>query len=116
MKYSSSSSSATLLTLLMATVQGSPLNFPGSSVVSLSSRVPNPCLTTAGETCVFPFLLPGGGVLSVYIHQLPHPVVRHQGGPQWDCDHQQLGRLCQHPALRLSGRVPHLPLLHRHHR
>merc|ERR1719384_2906495 len=55
MKYSSSSSSATLLALLMATVQGSPLNFPGSSVVSLSSRVPKPCLTTAGDTCVFPF-------------------------------------------------------------
>ena len=54
---SSSSSCATLLAclaLLVVTVQSGPLNFPGSSV-SVSSRVPNPCLTTAGDTCVFPF-------------------------------------------------------------
>merc|ERR1719439_226796 len=51
---SSISSSATVLALLFITVHGSPLNFPGSEV-SLSSRVPNPCLTTDGTTCVFPF-------------------------------------------------------------
>ena len=51
---SSISSSATVLALLLVTVHGSPLNFPGSEV-SLSSRVPNPCLTTDGTTCVFPF-------------------------------------------------------------
>merc|ERR1719326_427129 len=54
MKASSSSSCVTMLAFLVVAVQSSPLNFPGSSV-SVSSRVPNPCLTTAGETCVFPF-------------------------------------------------------------
>lgn len=52
---SSVSSCSTLLALLSVSVQGGPLNFPGSSVSSVSSRVPNPCLTTAGDTCVFPF-------------------------------------------------------------
>merc|ERR1719222_251612 len=56
MKASSISSSSLLacLACLVVTVQSGPLNFPGSSV-SVSSRVPNPCLTTDGDTCVFPF-------------------------------------------------------------
>ena len=54
MRDSSSSSCATMLAFLVVTVWGNPLNFPGAGP-SLSSRVPNPCLTTDGTTCVFPF-------------------------------------------------------------
>merc|ERR1711936_811625 len=55
MKTSSASASCSVLVLVLAGVQASPLNFPGSEVASVSSRVPNPCLTTAGSLCVFPF-------------------------------------------------------------
>ena len=51
-------STCTVLALMVATACCSPLNFPGASVspvASVSSRVPNPCLTTAGSLCVFPF-------------------------------------------------------------
>ena len=54
MKTSSSSFCCSVLALLVVGAQSGPLNFPGSSL-SVSSRVPNPCLTTQGTVCVFPF-------------------------------------------------------------
>jgi len=55
MKTSSSSACCSVLVLVLAGVQANPLNFPGSGLLSVSSRVPNPCLTTEGTLCVFPF-------------------------------------------------------------
>merc|ERR1719400_1752390 len=49
------SSSSVLTLMLVSLTQASPLNFPGSGLLSVSSRVPNPCLTTEGTLCVFPF-------------------------------------------------------------
>merc|ERR1712183_7215 len=53
-------------------------------------------------------LLPGRGVLPVHLHQLPHPLVRHQGGPEWDGGDQQLGGLCSPSDTRGSSTTPAL--------
>ena len=63
-----------------------------------------------------PLQVPGRGVLQLHLRGLAGGLVRHQGGPQRHGGDQQLGRLRQHPDLRLPPRDHHPRHLYRHHR
>ena len=48
-----------VLSSILALASANPLKFPGKGGLKLTQRVPNPCSTLDGTTCVFPFTYDG---------------------------------------------------------
>merc|ERR1711971_328646 len=48
-----------VLSSMLALASANPLKFPGKGGLKLTQRVPNPCSTLEGTTCVFPFTYDG---------------------------------------------------------